>query len=178
MLVLSGNTDAWELLPDDVKQRVGLNVIDCPLLDLEEAIDIVRIYVTPPKDLYTPGMGSIRPFAEDAVRTMLSAGGGNPRKFLQLCYLAYQEKEYQTKSGGSFVIGESLVRKLIRDDMTGQFVDRDRVVQETRRLLARGTGQLLEKFSVAGMVFDFALLNAGGNPALLVDLKALYALVV
>jgi hypothetical protein len=48
MLVLSGNEDAWAALPPDFRQRFADNVVPFPILTLEEAKQVVCLYLTPP----------------------------------------------------------------------------------------------------------------------------------
>ncbi|WP_446811726.1 hypothetical protein ACH50O_09235 [Methylomonas sp. 2BW1-5-20] len=166
MLVLSGNEEAWKKLHVDLRSRVALSVIDCPLLGLNEAIDIVRLYVMPLGTQFKPGAGSLYPFTEGAVRTMLTLGAGNPRRFLQFCYSAFAKA-----ASSNTVIDEYLVTSMTREEYSEQFFDRAQVDQETHLLLSREPFRFEQRLNLHGITFDYALLSNTGGPLLLLDVK-------
>jgi hypothetical protein len=164
MLVLSGNEEAWKGLPSDLRERVGLNQITCNTLRLGEAIDILRIYLTPHDVPFLPDKHDhLSPFTEDTVRTMLELRGGNPRRLLQLAWSAF-DKASRTRQ----VIDSAFISNVARD-AADQFVDRDIVANMTERFLARQPFRLTRNFKNDGLTFDFALCNQDGKPALLLD---------
>lgn len=153
-LVLAGTQEGWDCLPEDARQRIGLNVIDSEFLTLDEALDLVRLYVTPLQEEFRPGVGGLFPFTEDAVREILQLSAGNPRKLLQYCHVMFRRAE-PTRAQ----IDVAMVNSTAQAELANQFFDQPRVVQETRRILARQHYGFREEFSLAGMRFDFALLE-------------------
>ena len=166
MLICAGTPQAWERLPEDVQQRFAARVIDLPLLRLDEATDIIRIYVTPEDAPYSPATGSIAPFSSSAILTMLSLTGGNPRKFLQLAYLAFELFRQHEIS----IITDETVRTVASADDSGQFLSIDGVHNELARLMSRYDGQVVSNYNFSGLLFDIAFLN-NNKPVLLVQIK-------
>ena len=86
LLILSGSSDGWNCLADDVKSRIGQRVIECPALSLDEACDLLRMYLIPADAAFVPGRGGIHPLTLSSVKEMLTLSAGNPRKLLQFSH--------------------------------------------------------------------------------------------
>ncbi len=153
-LVLAGTQEGWDCLPEDARQRIGLNVIDSEFLTLAEALDIIGLYVTPLHEEFVPGAGKLFPFTEDAVREIVRLSAGNPRKLLQYCHVMFLRA-----SPAQAIIDAEMVNSTAQSELANQFFDRESVKQETRRILGRQPFGLRQEYTVAGMRFDFALME-------------------
>jgi hypothetical protein len=163
LLVLSGSDDGWACLPEDVKSRIGPRVVDCPFLAFEEALDMLRLYLTPAEAEFVPGRGGIYPLTLPAVKEMLTLSGGNPRKFLQFCHEAMRQA-----IASKTVIDEVAFRE-IAESSSGQYFDHDSVVAHLRRVLRSQPLRVVEEFPFEGTRIDFAVLYEDASPALLVE---------
>ena len=163
LLVLTGTDDGWGRLPIDLRERVGKRIIDCPRLELEEAEDLIRVYLTPAMKGLETRKRDLFPFDRGAVRAMLSVGGGNPRKLLQICHVLVRAAK-----GGKITDGS--VKELARHDPPIYF-DREAARRETRKMLTLQSMPFQEYEMVQGLRFDFIVNDGAGNVAMLIDVK-------
>nr|WP_296064980.1 AAA family ATPase [uncultured Actinoplanes sp.] len=82
-IVVSMNELVWRALPVDVRQRFGPSEILTQGLTSTEAVDIIKAYLG----------GALWPFGRGAVRRLLATTGGNLRRFLQGCHVAFSAAE-------------------------------------------------------------------------------------
>jgi hypothetical protein len=92
MLILSGNDEAWDALPLDLQQRFGPRVVECRGFGLDEAAALVALYLHPRGEAQTErpiDFEQLRPFTEDGFKLLHLYSGGNARRLLELCAVAY-----------------------------------------------------------------------------------------
>ncbi|MDG4788015.1 hypothetical protein O7626_19070 [Micromonospora sp. WMMD1102] len=90
MLVVAANDEIWRMLPDDLRQRFGVNDIACTALQPGQALELLGLYVLAAYGPQAPaGYHAPQPFTEDAVRKLLVISGGNPRSLLQLAWQSF-----------------------------------------------------------------------------------------
>jgi hypothetical protein len=93
MLVLSGNDEAWAALPPDLKQRFGPRVVECRGLGLDEAAALAALYLHPRGEAQTQrpiDFHRLKPFTMEGFKLLHLYSGGNARRLLELCAVAYE----------------------------------------------------------------------------------------
>jgi tRNA A37 threonylcarbamoyladenosine biosynthesis protein TsaE len=156
MLVLAGSEAAWDALPRDFKQRFGANDVGIRALGPEQADDLLSAYLRP----VTGEQAGTFPFTEEAVRVLLAASGGNPRRLLQLCWIACENA-----APGQQTITPAVAGQAIGD--RSQSVRRDEVTRAIEQAML-DAGVVYQRDWRSGDVrTDYAVLSAAG-PRLLV----------
>lgn len=166
LLILSGSGDGWNILAEDIRSRVwNENVIECPILTFDEALDLLRLYLTPATGEFHPGRGGIHPFTLPAVKEMLTLSAGNPRKLLQFSHEAMRQT-----IASKTVIDDIVIRQIAVSN-AGQYFDRTSIIAEARRVLTFQPFRTVEDFLLDGASFDFAVLYADDSVALLIQVS-------
>jgi Cdc6-like AAA superfamily ATPase len=174
MIVLSGREDAWALLPQDVRQRFSANIVSFPILTVEEARDLVRIYLDQanPVDSFKAGPSEssssdggssasasdsdLSPFNLDAIAEIHRFGGGNIRRLLQICSLLF-EQAFAKK----LPITRNFVVKTL-SELNQMQVDGKTVNHEIEFLLRRRSLKFVSDFRFNDAKVDFAVFTPDG----------------
>ncbi|MET7372710.1 hypothetical protein [Micromonospora arida] len=127
MLIVASNDRAWEMLPQDLRQRFGANEIACSTLQPDEARDLIGRYVVASFGTQMPpSYRAPWPFSDDAMRKLLRNSGGIPRSLLQLAFQSFDALDADAKE---------IEASDVPDDLT--VLDREGVDRAIRRVLRR-----------------------------------------
>jgi type II secretory pathway predicted ATPase ExeA len=106
LLVLIGLPDFLETLPEDTRQRISAKITPGPMTVAEITQYIREVQKN------RLGHAQLKPFNRDSVAYIEEITGGNARRVVRLCYLAYQ---------AASVGGTQITRATLRDVARDQF---------------------------------------------------------
>lgn len=174
MLVLSGTRDAWDALPPDLHERIGGNVVTHPLLSLQDAREILAVYLFAARaeEYRSPvSDAQLAPFDDEAVRAMLGFGGGNLRRLLQFANEAFERAFAGDPPRGDLRINARAIEVLLKEGNRPYFSE-DIVTAEIVRIL-RGEGLRAEReYSIGGLMVDVAVFDEQGRARVLFEVRA------
>lgn len=159
-LVVAMSQFAWTTIPFDLQMRFGQSVIDVPGLTPDDARAVLNAYLEP----WAPEPPTF-PFEPDGVRRLLTATGGNPRRFLQMAHEAFT-----AAAPTRVVIDHALVDRVATasteppptKDEVRRVIER---VLERKRLVFETTQPAL-----SGQVIDYAILR-GSEPMVYIEIS-------
>jgi hypothetical protein len=172
VFLLSGTDAAWSMLPLDLPQRFSDNVVKFSVLTLEEARQIIGVYLRSVNqetnsELVQTAVKSLDlwPFNDDAVREILRFGGGNIRRLVQNCFSLFDEAFPERL----LIDGPFTVKVLKRRTQMG-FEESAVSLEVERALTVRGV-LFARDFRVNAARIDFAALYADGTPRFFVQIN-------
>lgn len=167
-LALVGNEASYEALPRDLIQRFAGNVVEVPILALEEAADVVQAYVTLPEKPFTPTSADVPikddqvfPFVVDGIKELLRLGGGTIRSFLQGAHAAFRRAAPDRAR-----IDAAAVR-LARPELPSA----EELLQQISAVVRRFGLTVEKQYALGDLSLDVAALDDGGQPRLLIEIK-------
>jgi Cdc6-like AAA superfamily ATPase len=154
LLILASTEVAWRKLPAEFKQRFGTAQINFPPLKLQTARSLIQVYLN---SIRTPESGSIEPFQEASLETLLLTSGGNIRRFLQHCSTAL---DYAWQRQLGTLSENDLSDALKRSEVTPPVREkvRDAVVRT-----AAAFGVAVQPGVFQGQAVDFVIRGHGGS---------------
>jgi|GEM_PF-6109345 len=156
LLLLAGTDRAWEAFPLDLRRRLQNSRIPCRPLEPKDAETVLGIYLKTVKigrDETAPSGSPIFPPA--TLRSMLAAGGGNPRRLLQLAHTAYE------KSNGAAVSPEAI--DAIAEEIDAYRTDPESTKRAIRTILSKQGLDFREGHRIGRNTVDFAVRPASGG---------------
>lgn len=161
LLVLIGLPDFLETLPEDTRQRISAQITPTPMTVVE-----ITQYI---REVQKIGLGhaQLKPFSRDSIAYIAEITGGNARRVVRLCYLAYQ---------AASVSGTQVTRASLRDVARDQFesAPQHNAAHEVARILD-STGWSYEKDAILDTrktaKVDFWIPLADGQAGLIVILS-------
>jgi Cdc6-like AAA superfamily ATPase len=140
LLVVIGLPDFLEVLHEDVRQRFTTIIQPSPMTG-----DEIAEFVRTAQKAHT-GKAELKPFSGDSIQYIADITGGNARRVVRLCYLAYQ---HAAASGAR--VTRATLREVARDQFaTG--TQRDAAAEITRILDSTGWTYERDATSSAGSV--------------------------
>lgn len=178
MLMLSGNEEAWKAFPLDFRQRFGNNIVKFPILTLEEAKQLIKLYLTPPGQPFERECSEedLKSFTIEAVGQIYYYSNGNHRRLLQSCsavYDAFLEKNAEKLTEEK--IEPTLVAETLRRGSL-PFVDKETVVTEIKKLWREKSLQFKTGTFQEGSSNDFTVLINKQPRLFIVISKAIFYL--
>jgi hypothetical protein len=168
-VILAGIPAAWAALTPDLRERIGNNRFELTTLKLEEARDIVTLYLKTPEEPLGAGAddANLYPFQPEAIRTMLSLGGGNLRRLLQLCSSVFAAARLTEAS-----ITPELVEE-IAGDRESKYFDRQSVIDDIEQILIQRS-LVFKKTLRSDIGFDLEVTSRKGATLLIKAEHALF----
>jgi len=198
MLLVAGTEGAWEEMPRDLRDRFGDNLVTLAALSPEEAIDVVRLYLTPPERKFVPlreldperpvlGVDALSDWQIDyePPRVPRSPAPSVPdlEPFEVLSILAMLRY-----SGGNFrkflqiaasvadlvehgsTVTPALVKEAVKRGGRLYF-EKDTVLDEIQRIFAAHGIASTREYRAGNLEADLAVLDGRGRPRVLIELQ-------
>ncbi|MBT6401302.1 pentapeptide repeat-containing protein [candidate division WWE3 bacterium] len=169
MLVLSGNTEAWQALARDLKTRFAQNLVDFSALNLNQAENLVSVYLNPGvnicEDEDEGSESCIFPYTQDGVKIIHEQAGGNIRRFLQICYDVFEEAFRNQKK-----INFELVKDTIKKG-SSFYYDESTVLSDLEKILAKRSLRFTRNYQLGQTEIDLSVIGEDGNPRLFIEVK-------
>jgi Cdc6-like AAA superfamily ATPase len=166
MVVLAGSDVAWNVLPEDVRQRLKPEIVFKPLT-VDETGRLIHAYIACVAE-GNVSLGDV--FPPDAILEVIRHGSGNPRRMLQICHAAFKAAG---DTGASPEPGGPVPAALVREaaeKQQGVRLDRRTVLLNIERIVLR-CGLTFERGAPEDLKVkaDFAIPR--GSPRVLVLVK-------
>jgi hypothetical protein len=155
----SMNNESWASLPRDLRQRLGTASVTMLPLTLAEANGVLAAYLVP----WRERDGGPPLLTADAVEELLVLSGGNTRRFLQACFLAFQRASVDSRQiDGTLVVEEA--RRDFAATSPNEAEVKDKIAHHLRRIGAAFSTET----TIGDEMVNFAVLEAG-RPAILLQ---------
>lgn len=173
LFLLAGTDEAWASLPKDVQARFGQSEVVLSTVTLDEAADLIRLYLSvangagPLEQERRPDVSTddLFPVDRDAVRAIVTAGGGNVRRLLQTCHTVFAESEAR----GWVPVDAALVAEALRRAQR-ELPTEGEVAAQIERMLRAQPFRFTREFRTDDQAVDFAVFE-GETPRLFVTIS-------
>ncbi len=168
-LMLAGSNEGWSNMRKDFWERIGPTVINMEQMSSEDAQELLKLYIQD-DDRYTPfkSIDEVLPFSQEAINELVNLSGGNKRRFLQTCYLAYQQYTKQYLHGKKASIDADVIRQAVfqaKDSFTPT-----EVKETIKSIVKKKKLEFQEDVQLAGRFKADFLLGEKDNPSAIIEI--------